>query len=274
MQITRQMLMRAVPDLYFKRVDEFVASFNMWAIPFGINTPKRIAQYLAQVFHESGALRYVEEIASGAAYDTGKLAEKLGNTPEKDGDGQRYKGRGFIQLTGLANYKAFKACDLCTEDVVAHPEKVAEFPLNQVASMWFWQSHGLNELAEKDEPLSADVLSETYYKIHQSYYGEAISEPDELIELEWARIPHFYYNFYVYKYACGMSAALKLKDNILSGDPKLIEAYFSFLKAGDSLDVLDIMLNAGVDLSVTQPIEDALDTFGKVVSELESLLMQ
>lgn len=151
MQITRQMLMRAVPDLYFKRVDEFVASFNMWAIPFGINTPRRIAQYLAQVFHESGALRYVEEIASGAAYDTGAKAIALGNTPEKDGDGQKYKGRGFIQLTGLANYKAFKACDLCTEDVVAHPEKVAEFPLNQVASMWFWQSHGLNDLAEKDD---------------------------------------------------------------------------------------------------------------------------
>ena len=131
----------------------------------------------------------------------------------------------------------------------------------------------IHELSADDEPLSADVLSETYYKIHQSYYGEAIPEPDELIELEWARIPHFYYNFYVYKYACGMSAALKLKDNILSGDPKLVDAYFLFLKAGDSLDVLDIMLNAGVDLSETQPIEDALDTFGKVVSELESLLL-
>ena len=131
----------------------------------------------------------------------------------------------------------------------------------------------IHELSADDEPLSADVLSETYYKIHQSYYGEAIPEPDGLIELEWARIPHFYYNFYVYKYACGMSAALKLKDNILSGDPKLVDAYFSFLKAGDSLDVLDIMLNAGVDLSETQPIEDALDTFGRVVAELESLLL-
>ena len=146
MQITRQMLMRAVPDLCFKRVDEFVASFNMWAIPFGINTPRRIAQYLAQVFHESGALRYVEEIASGEKYEGRK---DLGNTQQ--GDGVRFKGRGYIQLTGRANYTKFKAYDLCTEDVVAHPEKVAEFPLNQVASMWFWQSHGLNEMAEKDD---------------------------------------------------------------------------------------------------------------------------
>lgn len=129
----------------------------------------------------------------------------------------------------------------------------------------------IHELAEKDEPLSADVLSETYYKIHQSYYGEAIASPDELIELEWARIPHFYYNFYVYKYATGMSAALKLKDNILSGKPELLDAYFSFLKAGDSLDVLDIMRNAGVDLSTPQPIAEALETFGKVVRELQNI---
>ena len=150
-QITRQLLLRAVPTLYIPRVDEFVASFNQWAIPFGIDNDKRIAHYLAQVFHESGALRYVEEIASGAAYDTGAKAKALGNTPEKDGDGQKYKGRGFIQLTGRANYKAFNDYDLCTEDVIAHPENVAKFPLNQIASMWFWQTHGLNELADRDD---------------------------------------------------------------------------------------------------------------------------
>jgi putative chitinase len=137
--------------LYIKRVDEFVASFNQWNIPFGIDNEKRIVHYLAQVFHESGALRYVEEIASGAAYDTGAKAVALGNTPEPDGDGQRYKGRGYLQLTGLNNYKAFNASDLCTEDIVSHPEKVAEFPLNQIASMWFWQTHGLNELADRDD---------------------------------------------------------------------------------------------------------------------------
>ena len=151
MQISRQQLMRAVPELYFKRVDEFVASFNMWAIPFGINTPKRIVHYLAQVFQESGELRYTTELASGAAYDTGKLAQQLGNTPEKDGDGQKYKGRGYIQLTGRANYAAFNKCDLCTKDVLKDPEAVDEFPLNQIASMWFWENKGLNELADRDD---------------------------------------------------------------------------------------------------------------------------
>ena len=146
MQITKPILLRAVPTTYISRADEFVASFNQWNIPFGIDSPKRIAHYLAQVYHESGALRYVEEIASGEKYEGRK---DLGNTQK--GDGKRFKGRGFIQLTGRANYTKFNAYDLCTEDVIAHPEMVARFPLNQVASMWFWQTHGLNELADKDD---------------------------------------------------------------------------------------------------------------------------
>jgi putative chitinase len=145
-KITKPMLLRAVPSLYIKRADEFVASFNQWNIPFGIDNEKRIVHYLAQVFHESGALRYVEEIASGAQYEGRK---DLGNTQQ--GDGVRFKGRGFIQLTGRTNYTKFNEFDLCTEDVVTHPEKVAEFPLNQIASMWFWQTHGLNELADRDD---------------------------------------------------------------------------------------------------------------------------
>ncbi len=151
MVINQAQLRRAVPNLYNPRVDEFVASFNMWASTFDINSTKRIVHYLAQCFHESGNLRYVEEIASGAAYDTGKLAERLGNTPQKDGDGQKYKGRGYIQLTGTNNYKAFSESDCCTEDVLQHPEKVAEYPLNQVASMWFWQRNNLNAIADCDD---------------------------------------------------------------------------------------------------------------------------
>lgn len=151
MKITQAQLLRAVPNLYKPRLDEFVASFNMYAVHFGINDTKRVVHYLSQVFHESGALRYVEELASGAAYDTGRLAERLGNTPEKDGDGQRYKGRGYIQLTGTANYRNFNESDLCTEDVLEHPEKVAQYPLNQVASMWFWERNKLNTLADQDD---------------------------------------------------------------------------------------------------------------------------
>lgn len=160
--------MRAVPDLYFKRVDEFVASFNMWAIPFGIDNNRRIVHYLAQVFHESGALRYVEELASGAAYENRK---DLGNV--KPGDGKLFKGRGYIQLTGRANYEKFNAHDLCTADVVANPAAVAEFPLNQIASMWFWQRNGLNELADQDDGgmIGEDIVTRITKKVNGGQNG-------------------------------------------------------------------------------------------------------
>ena len=145
MDLTKQMLLRAIPSLYLGRADEFVASFNQWAIPFGINNTKRMVHYLAQVFHESGQLKYVEEIASGKAYEGRK---DLGNVVP--GDGMLFKGRGYIQLTGRKNYALFNACDVVTQDVIAKPELVAEFPLNQIASMWFWQTNGLNELADRD----------------------------------------------------------------------------------------------------------------------------
>lgn len=154
MKITTSILLRAVPTLNKFRLEEFVETFNQYADTFGINTPLRTVHYLAQVFHESGSLRYVEEIASGAAYDTGKLAIKLGNTPQRDGDGQKYKGRGYIQITGRANYKAYRDSGYCNGDVVAHPEWLCKAPGNQKASMWFWMSNGLNELADRDDILA------------------------------------------------------------------------------------------------------------------------
>lgn len=158
MILSQSQLARAVTNVYRPRLDEFVASFNMYAVHFGIDTPIRVVHYLAQVFHESGALRYTEEIASGAAYDTGPKAQALGNTPEKDGDGQKYKGRGFIQLTGTTNYRNFNASDMCTVDVMKHPEKVAQYPLNQIASMWFWERNGLSAIADTDNSLNQNEV--------------------------------------------------------------------------------------------------------------------
>lgn len=176
MQITQQQLRRAIDKsicdkIDDKRLDAFVASFNMWAIHYGIDTKARVVHYLAQVFHESGCLRYTTELASGAAYDTGAKAIALGNTPEKDGDGQRYKGRGYIQLTGRANYKAFNDSDLCTEDVLTHPELVAEYPLNQQASMWFWQTYGLNTMADLDNGTNGNDICKRITKVVNGGYN-------------------------------------------------------------------------------------------------------
>lgn len=126
------------------RVDRFLVFINRYAPEFGITTSLRMAHYLAQVAHESAELKYTKELASGAEYEGRK---DLGNTSR--GDGVRYKGRGLIQLTGKANYKAYK--EYCGFDVVAKPE-LLEQPLGATrSSMWYWQTHGLNALADKDD---------------------------------------------------------------------------------------------------------------------------
>ena len=175
MQINKHQLLRALVGIArpsAKSLDEFVASFNQWAMAYEINNTKRLVHYLAQVMHESACLRYTTEIASGAAYDTGAKAIALGNTPEKDGDGQKYKGRGYIQL---ANYKAFSESDLCLEDVLQYPEKVALFPLNQMASMWFWQTKGLNTLADLDDggKVGEDIVRRITQKVNGGQNGIA-----------------------------------------------------------------------------------------------------
>ncbi len=124
---------------------------------------------------------------------------------------------------------------------------------------------------EEGIPLTADELCEAYFKLNSEYHGDGV-EPDKRIEMEWARIPHFYYNFYVYKYATGLSAAAELSKNILSGDSEKLNAYLGFLKAGDTKDVLDIMKDAGVDLSSPEPVNVALAEFAKTVDELDAEL--
>ncbi|MDD4817696.1 MAG: oligoendopeptidase F [Victivallaceae bacterium] len=127
----------------------------------------------------------------------------------------------------------------------------------------------VHRLSESGTPLTADLLDEKYYELNRLYYG---LDADGLIRHEWARIPHFYYNFYVYKYATGMSAALKLAENIMSGDREKLDDYFGFLRAGSSRDVLDIMRGAGADLETPDCVNSCLALFDRTVKELESLL--
>lgn len=143
MEVTREQIIRIMPAAK-GRVDRFLVFINRYAPEFGITTSLRMAHYLAQVAHESAELKYTKELASGAEYEGRK---DLGNTSR--GDGVRYKGRGLIQLTGKANYKAYK--EYCGFDVVAKPE-LLEQPLGATrSSMWYWQTHGLNALADKDD---------------------------------------------------------------------------------------------------------------------------
>lgn len=144
--------LRAIMPYAGTRAMTFLVPLNRAMEEFNIDTPARQAAFLAQIAHESGSLRYVRELASGEAYDTGRLAARLGNTPEDDGDGERYKGRGLIQITGRANYRQ------CSEALFGDPDHLLDHPeiLEQTehasrSAAWFWKSRGLNERADRAE---------------------------------------------------------------------------------------------------------------------------
>ena len=168
----------------------------------------------------------------------------------------------LMKNTSDDNVKAYLLCHLLDQlrGTIYRQTQFAEFEL------WMHQQ------SEKSIPLDADMLSKKYFELNAEYYGESV-KPNKRIEMEWARIPHFYYNFYVYKYATGISAAVELSRNILSGDAQKIKDYFGFLKAGDSKEVLDIMKDAGVDLSTPKPVYAALDLFNDTVDQLHELLI-
>lgn len=117
-----------------------------------INTVNRIAGFLSQVGVESAEFKYVRELGNDSyfdKYDTGPLAEKLGNTPQKDGDGAKYKGRGLIQVTGLANYKACgKALGL---DLVNHPELLEQPEYAVESAGWYWSMRNINAACDADD---------------------------------------------------------------------------------------------------------------------------
>ncbi len=119
--------------------------------------------------------------------------------------------------------------------------------------------------------LTADRLSEMYRNLNIKYYGENIVI-DEEIDVEWARIPHFYYNFYVFQYATGFSAAVDFSERILSGDQTEVERYKTFLKSGNSDYPLEILKTAGIDMTTKQPVAKALELFEQLLNEFESLL--
>lgn len=123
-------------------------------------------------------------------------------------------------------------------------------------------------LVTKGEPVTASVLNEIYYNLNKKYYGEAV-EHNKLIEVEWARIPHFYNSFYVYKYATGITSAVSIAKKVLSGNT---EGYFKFLSAGSSLPPLEILKLADVDMTTSKPFDDAMREFADCFGQLAELI--
>ena len=127
-----------------------------------------------------------------------------------------------------------------------------------------------NEMAEAGQPLTAASLSRTYLALNQLYYGPDMVS-DDLIAWEWSRIPHFYYNFYVYQYATSFAAAVAISQKILAGEEGAVENYLQFLSAGCTKDPVSLLKMAGVDLSTGEPVDRALEVFEDAIIQMENL---
>lgn len=126
-------------------------------------------------------------------------------------------------------------------------------------------------MAERGEPLNKDNLSALYYSLNQKYYGTEALTHDKQIAIEWARIPHFYRSFYVYKYATGITAAIAIAGKILSEGAPAVERYFNFLKGGCSTDPVSLLQGAGADLTKKETFAAAMHEFEAALNEFESL---
>ena len=175
MKITREQIMTAAPSTNKERVDDFVKVFNEWSDMFGITTPLRAVHFLAQCWHECGALRAFEENLNYSGtrllqvfpkyFNTGNVylyahkpekianrvyANRMGNGSEGSGDGWRYRGRGMIGTTGFSNYKSYAESGFCVGDLMRHPEWLAKSPGAYKSAMWFWCKNSLNFYADRD----------------------------------------------------------------------------------------------------------------------------
>jgi len=129
----------------------------------------------------------------------------------------------------------------------------------------------IHEHLENGDSLTADYLCETYKKLNEKYYGPIMIVDDE-IAIEWARIPHFYYNYYVFQYATGFSAAVALSEKILKEGNTAVEQYLNFLKSGSSDYPINVLKRAGVDMTTEEPVNHAMELFKRLVDELDQLI--
>ncbi len=135
----------------------------------------------------------------------------------------------------------------------------AEFELN------------IGKMVQEGQTLTADVLCQEYRRLNEMYFGPDMEVDDE-IAMEWARIPHFYYNYYVFQYATGYSAAIALSRRILSEGEPAVKDYLNFLSGGCSKSPVDLLKGAGVDMSGPEPVNQALALFGELLDEMEALI--
>lgn len=132
----------------------------------------------------------------------------------------------------------------------------------------------MHEMVEKDIPLTGDVLTEVYGDILKKYYGcdEGITQIDDFVNVEWAYIPHFYYNYYVYQYATSFTASTALAEKVLDKDKGAAEKVLTFLSSGGSKYPIDLLKQAGVDMTTSAPFDNTMDAMNRTMDEIEKIL--
>ena len=177
MKVSKSDLLKLCPSYPSDRLEDDLRVLNEWAPRFGITTALRMAHFLAQLALESNQFRAVEENLNYSAdrllvvfkkyFPTRALAEEYAHKPEKIGsrvyanrmgngseatkDGWKFRGRGYIQLTGRNNYKAYETSGYCNGKLTDHPEWLVNSPGRMKSAMWFWKKNGCNELADRDD---------------------------------------------------------------------------------------------------------------------------
>ncbi|GGA98827.1 oligoendopeptidase F [Macrococcus hajekii] len=195
------------------------------------------------------------------------------------------------QPSNLSGYSIFVAevASTCNEALLAHhmynnltDEKKKLYLLNYQLegfkgtvfrqTMFAEFEHLIHTLGQNNEPLTGERLNHEYSELNKKYYGDAVVTDDNIAK-EWSRIPHFYYNYYVYQYATGYSAAMALSNQILTEGASAVERYIdAFLKAGSSDYPIEVLKKAGVDMTTSEPIEQACQVFEQRLDEFERLI--
>lgn len=249
---------------------------NRW-IDVYENKGKRSGAYSSGVFgtHPFVLLNYTETLN-----DVSTLAHEMGHAIHS------YLSNAN-QPYCTADYKIFVAevASTCNEALLNHyllenteDPKERAYIINNYLDMFkgtlFRQTmfaefeYKAHKMSQEGQTLTADALCKLYHELNELYFGPDM-EVDNLIDMEWARIPHFYTPFYVYQYATGFSAAIALSERILKEGAPAIEDYLSFLKGGGSKDPIDLLRMAGVDMEQPEPVIAALDLFDKLIGEFE-----
>src|SRR6188474_1973287 len=132
----------------------------------------------------------------------------------------------------------------------------------------------IHEMAEKNEPITGEALDKLYLEVTRKYYGhdQNICQVPDYVAHEWAFIPHFYYNFYVFQYATSFTASAALSEKVLAGDPAATKRYLAFLSAGGSKYPIDLLKDAGVDMTTNEPLNLTLQKMNRVMDEMERIL--